>query len=82
MLVEDKESNRTCTNLLCEVAQVHESALCEKRKISVTEPDEEAAASLVINAWVLTHSFRATKTCTGIKDELVDTFFRVQVRHR
>ena len=43
MLVEHKECHSARAQVLCEVAQVHESALCEECKFSVTEPDKEAA---------------------------------------
>lgn len=81
MLVKDEESNRAGSTILGEVAQVHECALREQRKISVTEPDEEAAGCLIINAWVLTHSLGATEACTGVEHKLMDTFFRVEMWH-
>ena len=52
MLVEHKECHSARAQVLCKVAQVHESALCEEGKFSVTKPDEEAAWGFFIYAGV------------------------------
>ena len=44
---------------LCKIAQVHESALCKKNKVSVTQLDIEVVRLFVQKAWELAEGFRA-----------------------
>ena len=58
MLVEEQERNCGGANLeLCKVAQVHERALGEKRKVSICKPNVDPATFKVHETRVLMESF-------------------------
>ena len=57
MLVEHKECHSARAQVLCEVAQVHESALCEKDKISVVKLDIEIIRHFIKKARELMEGF-------------------------
>jgi len=55
----DCEKNFISSIFLCKITQVHESALCEKSKVSVAQLDIETICLFVQKAWELAEGFRA-----------------------
>ena len=70
VLVVDEEDDAGGTELLCEVAQVHERTLREEGEVRVTEPHEEAVRRLVVDAGKLVQGLGAAQAGAGVDHEL------------
>ena len=68
VLVEHQEGDGTGAHFkFSEVAQVHKGALGEQGEVSVTQPDEETAWGLLVDAWILVEGLSSTEASTGVE---------------